>query len=69
MDIFNASRIISNAKLKHFIFYCFFFLMLWILWKDILLTVPLWLILFIPEQINHILSALVTSLLEIFKNE
>lgn len=43
--------------------------MLWILWKDILLTVPLWLILFIPEQINHILSALVTSLLEIFKNE
>lgn len=45
------------------------FLMLWILWKDILLTVPLWLILFIPEQINQILSALVTSLLEIFKNE
>ena len=67
MDIFNASMIVSNAKLKHFIFYCF--LMLWILWKDILLTVPLWLILFIPEQIYQILSALVTSLLEIFKNE
>ena len=45
------------------------FLMLWILWKDFLLMVPLWLILFIPEQINQILSALVTSLLEIFKNE
>lgn len=27
MDIFNASRIISNAKLKHFIFYCFFLML------------------------------------------
>lgn len=56
-------------NLSTLFFIVFFFLMLWILWKDILLTVPLWLILFIPEQINHILSALVTSLLEIFKNE